>query len=146
MPFPSDPARIIDILGMQPHPEGGHYVETWRDAPADGGRGVATAIYFLLQAGEMSRWHRVDAVEIWHWYGGGPLELSLSVDGRDVSRVRLGADLAGGERPQAVVPAHAWQAARPLDGWVLTGCIVSPAFVFSGFEMAPYGWEPGPYA
>ena len=108
-----------------------------------GGRGVKTGIYFLLRAGERSRWHRVDAVEMWHWHAGGPLELSISTDGRSVERVILGMDLPAGQRPQGVVPAHAWQAARPLDGWVLVGCTVSPAFEFAGFEMAPEGWEPG---
>lgn len=137
------PERIIAMLGMRPHPEGGHYVETYRDAPPGGGRGVKTGIYFLLRAGERSRWHRVDAVEMWHWHAGGPLELSISTDGRSVERVILGMDLPAGQRPQGVVPAHAWQAARPLDGWVLVGCTVSPAFEFAGFEMAPEGWEPG---
>ena len=143
MSEPLTPERIIDLLGMQPHPEGGHYVETYRDAPPDGGRGVKTGIYFLLRAGERSHWHRVDAVEMWHWHAGGPLELSISEDGRSVDRLILGMDLLAGQRPQGVVPAHAWQAARPLEGWVLVGCTVSPAFQFAGFEMAPEGWEPG---
>lgn len=137
------PERIIALLGMQPHPEGGHYVETYRDAPPGGGRGVKTGIYFLLRAGERSHWHRVDAVEMWHWHAGGPLELSISEDGRSVDRLILGMDLLAGQRPQGVVPAHAWQAARPLEGWALVGCTVSPAFEFAGFEMAPEGWEPG---
>ena len=137
------PERIIAMLGMQPHPEGGHYVETYRDAPPGGGRGAKTGIYFLLRAGERSHWHRVDAVEMWHWHAGGPLELSISTDGRSVERVILGMGLSAGQRPQGVVPAHAWQAARPLEGWVLVGCTVSPAFEFAGFEMAPEGWEPG---
>ena len=81
MSEPLTPERIIDLLGMQPHPEGGHYVETYRDAPPDGGRGVKTGIYFLLRAGERSHWHRVDAVEMWHWHAGGPLELSISRTG-----------------------------------------------------------------
>ncbi len=143
MSEPLTPDRIIDLLGMQPHPEGGHYVETYRDAPPGGGRGVKTGIYFLLRAGERSHWHRVDAVEMWHWHAGGPLELSISEDGRSVDRLILGMDLLAGQGPQGVVPAHAWQAARPLEGWVLVGCTVSPAFEFAGFEMAPEGWEPG---
>ncbi|MBP2291710.1 cupin domain-containing protein [Azospirillum rugosum] len=147
MPEPLTPERIIDLLGMTPHPEGGHYVETYRDAPPGGGRGVKTGIFFLLRAGERSHWHRVDAVEMWHWHAGGALELSISEDGRSVDRLILGMDLAAGQRPQGVVPAHTWQAARPLDGptggWVLVGCTVSPAFEFAGFEMAPEGWEPG---
>ena len=137
------PEGIIDLLGMQPHPEGGHYVETYRHAAPDGRRGVKTGIYFLLRAGERSHWHRVDAVEMWHWHAGGPLELSISEDGRTVSRHVLGVDLPAGQRPQGVVPAHAWQAARPLGDWALVGCTVSPAFEFAGFEMAPEGWAPG---
>ena len=145
------PERIIATLGMQPHPEGGHYVETYRHIAEGGGRGVKTGIFFLLRAGERSRWHRVDAVEMWHWHAGGALELSISEDGRAVTRHVLGMDLLNGQRPQAVVPPHAWQAARPLDGptdgpangWVLVGCTVSPAFEFAGFELAPEGWEPG---
>jgi predicted cupin superfamily sugar epimerase len=143
MSEPLDPARIITMLGMQPHPEGGHYVETYRDRPAGGGRGGKTGIYFLLRAGERSHWHKVDAVEMWHWHAGSPLELSVSQDGRAVSRAILGMDLAAGERPQAVVPAHAWQAARSLGDWTLVGCTVAPAFEFAGFEMAPADWEPG---
>lgn len=140
---PTDPDRLIAALGMVPHPEGGHYVETYRDRPSDGGRGVKTSILFLLRAGERSRWHTVDAVEMWHWHAGGALELAVSEDARSVRRIRLGMDIDAGERPQAVVPAHAWQAARPLDGWVLVGCTVSPAFAFAGFRLAPAGWEPG---
>ncbi|WP_035691099.1 cupin domain-containing protein [Azospirillum halopraeferens] len=141
-----DPDRIIALLGMQPHPEGGHFVETYRHAGtvADGGRGVMTGIYFLLRAGERSHWHTVDAVEMWHWYGGGPLELAIADhDGATVRTLRLGMDLAAGERPQAVVPEGAWQAARPLGAWTLVGCTVAPAFRFEGFRLAPEGWEPG---
>lgn len=140
------PDEIIRTLGMQPHPEGGHFVETWRDAPADGGRGAGTAIYYLLQAGEASAWHRVDAAEIWHWYAGGPLALTLSEDGHDARAVHLGPDLALGQRPQAVVPAHAWQTAESLGRWTLVGCTVSPAFDFAGFELAPPDWRPTPRA
>jgi len=122
---------------MRPHPEGGHYVETFR-APAHGSRRpVCTAIYFLLKAGERSHWHRVDAVETWLWHAGGPLRLSI-----DRTDVTLGADLAAGQRPQAVVPAHAWQAARSLGGWTLVSCIVAPGFTFEGFELAAEGWSP----
>lgn len=133
--------RLIDLLGLQPHPEGGCYVETYR-APADGGRGAVTAIYFLLRAGEHSHWHTVDAVEIWLWHGGAPLELSVYEEGGAVERCRLGMDIAGGERPQAVVPVGAWQAARSLGNWSLVSCTVAPAFEFAGFRMAPDGWEP----
>jgi len=138
-----DPTRIVEILGMTAHPEGGHYVETFRDAPADGSRGASTAIYFLLQAGERSHWHEVDAVEIWHWHAGAPLELSISEDARAVRRVTLGPDLASGQRPQGVVPIHAWQAARSSGAWTLVGCTVAPAFLFQGFKLAPPNWEPG---
>ncbi len=135
--------EIVRLLDLIPHPEGGFYRETFRAAAPDGGRGASTAIYYLLRAGDVSAWHRTDADEVWHHYAGGALELSLSADGRERSSVRLGSDLAAGERPQAVVPAGVWQSARPLGGWVLTGCTVAPAFDFAGFEMAPPGWEPG---
>jgi uncharacterized protein len=136
---------IIARLGLQPHPEGGHYREMYRGAPlVEGGRSPGTAIYFLLREGERSHWHRVvDADEIWHHYAGAPLELSLSEDGRTVKHLRLGTDLGLGERPQGVVPRAAWQAARSLGAWTLVGCTVSPAFDFSGFELAPPGWQPG---
>ena len=137
------PEEIIATLGMKPHPEGGHYVETWRHAAVDGARGAGTAIYFLLQAGERSHWHRVDAAEIWHWYAGAPLELSMAVEGEAVKVTTLGHDLASGARPQVIVPAGVWQSAVSLGAWTLTGCTVSPAFEFSGFEMAPPGWTPG---
>ena len=135
--------QIIATLGMQKHPEGGYYVETYRHAAADGGRGACTAIFFLLAAGERSHWHRVDAVEIWHWYRGAPLALHLSDDGICRRTVTLGNDLAAGQTPQAVVPEGAWQAAESLGDWTLVGCTVSPAFTFAGFEMAPPGWQPG---
>ncbi|BAI72346.1 hypothetical protein AZL_017080 [Azospirillum sp. B510] len=134
--------RLIELLGLRPHPEGGLYAETYR-AAGDGGRGAVTAIYFLLRAGERSHWHTVDAVEIWLWHGGAPLELSVHQEGGAVERLRLGMDIAGGERPQAVVPVGAWQAARSLGDWSLVSCAVAPAFEFAGFRMAPEGWEPG---
>ncbi|WP_421117961.1 cupin domain-containing protein [Aquihabitans daechungensis] len=136
-----DAGEVIEQLGLVPHPEGGWYRETWRDLPADGGRGVGSAIYFLLDGHERSHWHRVDAAEAWHHYAGGPLELAI-VEGDERQVLTLGADLTDGLEPQAVVPARAWQAARPVDGWVLAGCTVSPAFDFSGFELAPDGWSP----
>ena len=137
------PNEIISLLGMRPHPEGGHFVETWRDVQPDGRRGAGTAIYFLLQAGERSHWHRVDAAEIWHWYAGAPLEMSLSPDGVAVDVVTLGNDLLAGVRPQVIVPAGVWQSAVSTGEWTLIGCTVSPAFEFSGFEMAPPDWAPG---
>ena len=134
--------EIIARLGLQPHPEGGHYRETFR--AGDQPRGASTAIYFLLKAGERSHWHRVDADEVWHHYAGAPLELSLSEDGRSSRHLRLGGELAIGERPQAVVPRGVWQAARSLGRWTLAGCTVAPAFEFKAFELAPPGWRP-PY-
>jgi len=136
-------AEIIRALDLKPHPEGGHYRETFRHAPPQGGRGAMTAIYYLLQQGEISSWHRVDAAEIWHFYAGAPLALSLSADGRLKQTVMLGADIAAGERPQVLVPEGHWQSARSRGAWTLVGCTVGPAFEFAGFEMAPKGWEPG---
>ena len=133
---------VIRLLKLQPHPEGGHYVETYRDPSGSGGRSASTAIYFLLSEGETSHWHRVDAAEVWHWYGGAPLELRISTAPAQVIRQLLGPDITGGQRPQVVVPAFAWQAARSLGRWTLAGCTVAPAFQFSGFELAPPGWEP----
>lgn len=139
---------IIARLGLRPHPEGGHYAETWRHAPEGGGRGAGTAIHYLLRAGERSHWHRVDATEIWHFHAGEPLRLLLSEDGKTVRGEVLGIDLAAGQRPQVIVPSGWWQAAEPTgaptgEGWTLVGCTVSPAFEFAGFEMAPKGWSPG---
>lgn len=134
-------AQLVTRLGLVPHPEGGHYVETYRAPAAEGERGACTAIYYLLARGERSHWHRVDAVEVWNWHGGEALRLGIHEDG--VTRwVVLGGDVLAGQVPQAVVPAHAWQAAEPLGEWSLVGCIVAPAFEFSGFEMAPPGWQP----
>lgn len=133
---------VIRLLGLKPHPEGGHFTETFRDTRTiEGGRAVSTAIYFLLARGERSHWHRVDAVETWHWYAGSALALQID-DGNTASSVRLGPDLAAGERPQAIVPAHAWQAAESVGNWTLCGCTVAPGFEFRGFELAPKGWSP----
>lgn len=134
---------IIARLNLEPHPEGGHYAETWRHQPEDGGRGAATAIYYLLRAGERSHWHRVDATEIWHFYAGAPLVLRQSKTGRGENALILGPDVAAGQVPQAIVPPHVWQAAESVGDWTLVGCTVAPAFDFAGFEMAPLGWTPG---
>ena len=134
-------ADIIRTLDLKPHPEGGHYRETFRDG-GDGGRAASTAIYFLLAKGERSHWHRVDAAEVWHYYAGAPLRLEI-VDGAKEMNVRLGADIHADEAPQAVVPARAWQAAESLGDWTLVGCTVAPGFEFSGFELAPKHWSPG---
>jgi predicted cupin superfamily sugar epimerase len=136
-------ADVIRILQLEPHPEGGHYRETLRDtnAVADG-RAHSTAIYYLLARGERSHWHRIDATEVWHWYAGGPLALFVASSNGAIERVVLGADLTSGECPQAIVPAHAWQAANSLGDWTLVGCTVAPGFEFSGFEMAQKDWSP----
>lgn len=136
-------AGVVGLLDLKPHPEGGWFRETFRDDPAQGSdRAASTAIYFLLAAGEVSRWHRVDAGEVWHFYAGAPLLLVTSTDGFEVASVRLGPALTQGERPQAVVPARCWQSARSLGAWTLVGCTVAPGFDFRGFEMAPDGWGP----
>ena len=139
----NDADELIERLGLQRHPEGGWYSETWRAAAEPGERAPSTAIHFLLRAGERSHWHRVDADEVWLHHDGGPLRLSIAdADGR-VEHHPLGRDLAAGQRPQVVVPAGSWQSAEPLGDWVLVSCVVAPAFSFDGFELAPEGWEPG---
>lgn len=138
-----DARTIIARLGLHPHPEGGHYAETFRDAP-NGGRGHSSAIYYLLAAGDCSAWHKVDAAEVWHFYAGAPLALTVSPNGHDAVAYRLGADLWVGERPQVIVPAGQWQTAESLGTWTLVGCTVSPGFDFAGFEMAPADWRPVP--
>lgn len=131
---------LIDTLNLQPHPEGGWYTETWR--PDGEGRPVGTAIYYLLTAGQRSHWHRVDADEIWHFYAGDPLLLSVcATDTGPGTEHILGPDIASGARPQIRVPAHHWQAARPTGAFTLVGCTVSPGFDFAGFEMAPPGFD-----
>jgi uncharacterized protein len=137
-------ADVIRLLGMKPHPEGGHYVETFRDERLIEGRSVSTAIYYLLDTGDVSQWHRVDAVETWHWHAGAPLVLTVSPNGHDASAQYLGNDLKTGQRPQFVVPAGWWQTATSLGAWTLVGCTVAPGFDFSGFELAPPDWRPTP--
>ena len=132
---------IIRALALAPHPEGGHYRETFRDPRVIDGRAASTSIYFLLARGERSHWHRIDAVEIWHYHAGAPLKLSL-VDGAAEEIIRLGGDIHAGEVPQVTVPARAWQAAESLGDWTLVGCTVAPGFMFEGFELAPAGWSP----
>ena len=134
-------AEMIARLALTPHPEGGHYRETFRDMHLMAGRPASTAILFLLARGERSHWHRIDAVEVWHYYAGAPLELEI-VGGTMEQIVRLGADIHAGEIPQASVPARAWQAAQSLGDWTLVGCTVAPGFVFDTFELAPKGWSP----
>lgn len=161
-PDTDEAGLVVETLGLRPHPEGGWYAETWRARAAPGERPAGSAILFLLRAGETSRWHRVDADELWHHYAGAPIELrfagpdalpatkagagpAAAPDGAPAvapSTIVLGSDVLAGERPQAVVPAHAWQTARSLGTWTLVGCTVSPAFTFDGFELAPAGWRP----
>ena len=135
-------ADIIARLELRPHPEGGHYRETFRDPRTDAnGRSLSTAIYFLLARGERSHWHRIDAVEVWHYYAGHALILQIAdEDGQRI--IRLGPDLAAGEVPQAIVPMRAWQAAESTGDWTLAGCTVAPGFDFAGFELAPMDWTP----
>ncbi len=137
-------AGVIRLLDLKPHPEGGHFRETFRDPRTVGdGRAASTAIYFLLARGERSHWHRVDAVEVWHYYAGAPLVLEMAEENGPVRRMKLGPDIAMGERPQGVVPAGRWQAAESLGDWTLVGCTVAPGFEFSAFEIAPNDWQPG---
>ena len=134
--------EVIRLLDLAPHPEGGHFRETFRDKSGPDGRSRSTAIYFLLRSGEVSHWHRVDAAEVWHWYAGAPLELRIGGARAGPTPHRLGPLFRDGQRPQIVVPEHAWQSARSLGPWTLVGCTVAPGFAFSGFELAPDGWAP----
>lgn len=141
----TEPHRLIEALGLSPHPEGGWYRETWReparDAAAD--RGHATAIYFLLETGQRSHWHRVDAAELWLFHAGTPLDLLVAPDeAGPVDTIRIGADPLGSEQPQGLVPAGWWQAAETRGGWALVSCVVAPGFDFAGFELAAPGWSP----
>jgi predicted cupin superfamily sugar epimerase len=129
--------RLIALLDLKPHPEGGHFRETFRDTAGANGRAHSTAIYFLLKAGEVSRWHRVDAAEVWHFYQGAPLELKIGKD-----TYVLGPNVDEAQAPQVVVPPDAWQSARSLGDFTLVGCTVSPGFEFARFEMAPDGFAP----
>jgi hypothetical protein len=136
--------EIIARLELKPHPEGGHYRETFRDnRTVDGNRAASTAIYFLLARGEKSHWHRINAVEIWHYHAGSALTLRIADDNGE-RMVRLGPDVTADEQPQAIVPSHAWQAAESRGDWTLVGCTVAPGFDFATFELAPPGWKPGP--
>ena len=142
MPLPKAASDIIAWLGLKPHPEGGHYCETFRDPNTDAdGHSRSTAIYFLLARGERSHWHRIDAVEVWHYYAGASLTLRVA-DDKGQRSLKLGADLAGGEQPQAIVPPRTWQAAESNGDWTLVGCTVAPGFEFAKFELAPKDWEP----
>jgi uncharacterized protein len=143
MASPLTSAEIIVRLELRPHPEGGHYRETFRDpGPEMNGRARSTAIYFLLSRGERSHWHRIDVAEVWHYYAGDALTLRIANDGCAGHTVRLGRDIAAGERPQAIVPASAWQSAESTGDWTLVGCTVAPGFEFAKFELAKPDWSP----
>lgn len=133
---------LIALLELEPHPEGGHYIETYRQVAAPGARSAGTAIYYLLRAGEISHWHRIDASETWHFYAGSPLELRTSRTSGDVKTRILGNQFEQGERPQLVVEPGEWQAARSLGDFSLVGCTVAPGFDFAGFQLAASDWEP----
>ena len=135
--------EIIRMLGLIKHPEDGHYRETFRAPTPEGGRATSTLIYYLLQADEVSAWHRVDADEFWLWHAGGPLSLTQSPpDGQGARAITLGPDLRAGQVPQCVIPAQHWQTAETLGAWTLVSCIVAPGFHFGGFELAPEDWRP----
>jgi uncharacterized protein len=135
----SEAERLIAVLDLRPHPEGGHFRETFRDTGHP--RAHSTAIYFLLRAGEISRPHRVDAAEVWHFYRGAALELTIAEEGGPAVRHVLGPGIEKGQRPQIVVPPRAWQEAKTLGDYTLAGCTVAPGFEFSAFEMAPPGFR-----
>ena len=138
-------AEVVRLLDLAPHPEGGFYRETFRDAAAGPtGRAASTAIYYLLGAGDVSEWHRVDAAEAWHFYAGAPMVITVSPNGHDAEARNLGPVLTAGQRPQIVVPAGWWQTATSLGAWTLVGCTVAPGFDFAGFELAPPNWRPVP--
>lgn len=142
--MPDTAQRIIEQLELKPHPEGGWFRETWRAESGPDARAGGTAIYFLLESGQRSHWHRVDATEIWLWHAGHPLTLSIAEDeAGPVRHVRLGGDVLAGEHPQGIVPAHAWQATEAPEGWALVSCTVTPGFEFSGFALAAPEWAPG---
>jgi predicted cupin superfamily sugar epimerase len=136
------PRTIIEKLGLAPHPEGGWYRETWR-APSGAGRSAGTAIHFLLEQGQRSHWHRVDADELWLWHAGSPLELRVEQEDGAIQAVALGGDVIAGYAPQWLVPANRWQSTEAPRGWALVSCVVVPGFDFAGFELAPPGWGPG---
>jgi uncharacterized protein len=139
----SEVSTIIARLELKPHPEGGYYRETFRDARADAqGRARSTAIYYLLARGDRSQWHRIDAVEVWHYYSGAALTLKIANEGCAPHTITLGPDVAAGQRPQAIVPEGAWQSAESTGDWTLVGCTVAPAFEFAKFELAAKDWQP----
>ena len=133
--------EIMTRYQLKPHPEGGYFREIFRDPDSPQRRGSVTSIYYLLKSGEVSHWHRIDAIEIWHFHSGAPLKLEISADGSPPIAHRLG--VTSDSHPQVIIPPNVWQSARSEGDWTLVGCTTAPAFSFSGFEMAPPGWYPG---
>ena len=142
--MPASAAAMIEALGLSEHPEGGWYRETWRaQAALPNGRACATSILFLLEAGQRSHWHRVDAGELWLFQAGAPIQLGVARAGGAAETVVIGPDPLSGHAPQHLVPPGAWQSAQAsADSWTLVACVVAPGFEFAGFELAPPGWEP----
>jgi predicted cupin superfamily sugar epimerase len=138
----AEAAALVAVLGLAPHPEGSWYKETWRADARPGERAAGTAILFLLEAGQRSHWHKVDAVEHWFWHAGAPLILSIAPEGGSATPLMLGPDVLAGQTPQGQVPAHHWQAAETLGMWTLVSCTVTPGFDFAGFTLAPPDWSP----
>jgi uncharacterized protein len=133
---------LVRELGLAPHPEGGFFRETFRadrlpfSLTGRGERAASTAIYYLLPGGDFSAFHRVRSDEVWHFYAGVALELHCIDRAGDYELIRLGAGVLAGERPQHVVRAGVFQAARPSrSGFSLCGCTVAPGFDFRDFEM-----------
>ena len=140
----NEAVALIGALALMPHPEGGWYRETWRAATPAGERAAATAILFLLEAGQRSHWHKVDATELWLFHAGSALKLlTAEHDDGPVAEARLGPEVAQGEQPQLLIAPHIWQAAEADRGWALVSCIVSPGFDFAGFTLARPDWAPG---
>ena len=137
--------RIIDILKLKPHPEGGLFAETFIDKQKfDKNRKISSIIYYLLRYDEYSHWHKIDATECWFWHAGAPLVLTVSPNGHDAHSVSLGSDILKGQKPHFVVEKKWWQTAETLGQWSLVSCMVTPAFNFEGFELAEENWRPTP--
>lgn len=138
---------LIEALGLEPHPEGGWYRETWRAQAPPGERAAATAILFLLEEGRRSHWHKVDATELWLFHAGGALRIETAAsESGPVRTARIGSEVLAGEQPQFRIAPGEWQSAQADRGWALVSCIVSPGFEFEGFTLAPPGWSPGSHA
>ena len=140
----TDPQTLIKTLGMTPHPEGGWHLDTWQPEWTGGTRPGISAIYYLLEEGQSSHWHRIDCDETWYFHAGAPLLCQTAASEGDTPRDHwLGLDVVAGQRPSHYIPRGVWQASFAVKGWTLVSCVVSPAFTFDGWEMAPEGWAPG---